>query len=77
MKGDYHFHNAQRAYEEPDNYNEPPSLPNVGICPYCLVELESDGDEISCPNTFDNEDCWYDSSLTEEQNRVKFQRGGE
>lgn len=78
MKGDFHFQSAQRDWENPTEFEEATrDLPSVGVCPWCLVELESDGDEISCPNTLNNEECWYDSSLTEDQNRVKFQGGGE
>jgi hypothetical protein len=44
-----------------------------GMCPYCLVRLEQDEEDVYCPNTIDNDACFYDSELTEEMNRILFQ----
>lgn len=71
MKGLFHYQNAQRAYEEPeddDDESEAPTLPDFGICPHCRKDLAWDGlDDTKawCLTT----GCKYDNGISEESNR--------
>lgn len=71
MKGDHIFHSALRTWAEPpelEPVDEPLTLTEEGVCPYCRVDLDWDGIDdtrawCSTPG------CPYDPTKSEAANR--------
>ncbi len=77
MKHDYIFTQAQRRHEEAHDEPEPSTIP-PHHCPYCRIPLVKEEDEgmmvTYCPQTWNNDECFYDSGLTELENLANYKR---